>query len=125
MVLIPSSPTFGIAASIYGVRVLLMNLSNPLTQSLIMGLVSPDERGMASGITASLWRLPNSLSTTAGLALMGAGFLALPFYLATALYVVGIGIFWAVFKGTRLPEEVAASQPPIQSSSLKGPEVER
>ena len=59
MVLIPSSPTFGIAASIYGVRVLLMNLSNPLTQSLIMGLVSPDERGMASAITASLWRLPN------------------------------------------------------------------
>lgn len=125
MVLIPLSPTFAIAALIYGVRVLLMNLSNPLTQSLIMGLVSPDERGMASGIAASFWRLPNSLSTTAGLALMGAGFLALPFYIATVLYVVGIGIFWAVFKGTKLPEEVAASQPPIQSSSLNGPEVER
>ena len=125
MVLIPSSPTFAVAASLYGVRVLLMNLSNPLTQSLIMGLVSPDERGMASGITASLWRLPNSLSTTAGLTLMGAGFLALPFYMATVLYVVGIVIFWAVFRGTRLPEEIAASQPPIQSSSLKGPEVER
>lgn len=125
MVLIPLSPTFAIAALIYGVRVLLMNLSNPLTQSLIMGLVSPDERGMASGIAASFWRLPNSLSTTAGLALMGAGLLALPFYIATVLYVVGIGIFWAVFKGTKLPEEVAASQPPIQSSSLNGPEVER
>ncbi|MDG7008445.1 MAG: MFS transporter [Nitrososphaerota archaeon] len=126
MVLIPSSPTFGVAASIYVVRVLLMNLSNPLTQSLIMGLVSPDERGMASGITAALWRLPNSLSTTAGLALFAAGYLALPFYIATVLYVVGIAIFWFVFKDARLPEEAQGlPQAPTQSSSLKGPEVER
>jgi MFS family permease len=124
MVLIPSSPTFAVAASIYVVRVLLMNLSNPLTQSLIMGLVSPDERGMASGITAALWRLPNALSTTAGLTLFAAGYLALPFYIATVLYVVGIAIFWLVFKDARLPEE-RLRQPPTQSSSFEGPEVER
>jgi MFS family permease len=105
MVAIPSSPTFFIAASIYLVRVFLMNLSNPLTQSLIMGLVSPDERGMASGVTAALWRLPNSLSTSVGFALIGAGFLGLPFYIATALYVVGISMFWFMFKDARLPEE--------------------
>ncbi len=126
MVVIPSAPTFAVAASIYVVRVLLMNLSNPLTTSLIMGLVEPEERGMASGITAALWRLPNALSTTAGLALVGAGYLALPFYIATVLYVIGIGIFWFVFKDARLPEEIArTSQTPIQSSSLEGPEVER
>lgn len=126
MVLIPSSPTFSIAATLYVARVFLMNLSNPLTQSLIMGLVSPDERGMASGITASLWRLPNSLSTTVGYTLIGGGLLALPFYIATVLYVLGIGIFWFFFRNARLPEEVArGSQPPIQSSSLPGPETER
>ena len=126
MVLVPSSPTFAIAASIYFVRLFLMNLSNPLTQSMIMGLVSPDERGMASGITASLWRLPNALTTTAGMTLIGAGYLALPFYMATVLYVVGIGIFWFEFKDARLPEEVRRlPQSPTQSSSLKGPEVER
>ena len=103
-----------------------MILSNPLTQSMILGLVSPDERGMASGITASLWRLPNALTITAGLTLMGAGYLALPFYIATVLYVVGIAIFWFEFKDAKLPEETRElPQAPTQSSSLKGPEVER
>lgn len=126
MVLIPSSPTFPIAASLYVVRVFLMNLSNPLTQSLIMGLVSPDERGMASGITASLWRLPNSLSTTVGLTLIGLGYLALPFYVATALYAAGISIFWFLFRNAKLPEEMPRrGQALNQSSSLEGPEVER
>ncbi len=126
MAVVPLSPTFAIASTVYVVRVFLMNLSNPLTQSLIMGLVSPDERGMASGITASLWRLPNSLSTTAGYTLIAGGFLALPFYIATVLYVVGISLYWFLFKDAKLPEEMPkAGQAPIQSSSFAGPEVDR
>lgn len=126
MVAIPSSPNFPLAASLYIVRVFLMNLSNPLTQSLIMGLVAPDERGMASGITAVLWRLPNGLSTSVGYSLMVAGYLALPFYIATVLYVVGIAIFWFLFSGAKLPEEMpSGGQAPTQSSSLEGPELER
>ena len=105
MAVVPISPSFGIAASVYTVRVFLMNLSNPLSQSLIMGLVSPDERGMASGISASLWRLPNALSSTVGAIWIGMGLLALPFYVATVLYVSAIISFWFLFKGTRLPEE--------------------
>ncbi len=126
MALVPSSPTFAIAASLYLVRVFLMNLSNPLTQSLIMGLVSPDERGMASGITASTWRLPNSLSSYVGLVLIDGGFVSLPFYIATVLYVVGISLYWLMFKDVKLPEEaLTPAQAPIQSSSLEGPETER
>lgn len=105
MAVVPSSPTFGIAASVYTVRVFLMNLSNPLSQSLIMGLVSPDERGMASGVSASLWRLPNALSSIVGAIWIGAGLLALPFYVATVLYVTAIVSFWFLFKNSRLPEE--------------------
>jgi MFS family permease len=126
MVIIPSSPNFTTAAAIYIVRVFLMNLSNPLTQSLIMGLVSPEERGMASGITASLWRLPNALTTVVGAIMIERGLLALPFYAATALYVVGITMFWFLFKDAQLPEELPESgQPLAQSSSLEGPELER
>lgn len=121
MVLIPSSPTFAIAAGLYLVRVFLMNLSNPLTQSLIMGLVSPDERGKASGLAASFWRLPNSVSVVIGLTLIGGGALALPFYLATVLYVVGISLFWLLFRDARLPEEVKPGQRAVQSSSVDGP----
>ncbi|MDE1852332.1 MAG: MFS transporter [Thaumarchaeota archaeon] len=126
MVAVPSAPTFAIAATVYTIRVFLMNLSNPLTQSLIMGLVSPDERGIASGIAASLWRLPNALTTLAGGALISAGFLSLPFYIATVLYAIGISLLWFFFKDARLPEEMPkGGQPPIQPSSLEGPEVER
>ncbi len=105
MALVPTAPNFGTAASLYTVRVFLMNLSNPLSQSLIMGLVSPDERGMASGINAALWRLPNAASSTAGAYMIGIGFLALPFYIATVLYVSSITAFWFLFRRTRLPEE--------------------
>jgi MFS family permease len=121
MVAVPSAPSFEVAASVYIIRVFLMNLSNPLTQSLIMGLVSPDERGMAAGITAALWRLPNSLSSTVGYSLIIAGYLALPFYIATVLYVIGITMFWFLFKNAKLPEEVIRKRSDqIQASSLEG-----
>ena len=126
MVALPSAPNFEAAASIYIVRVFLMNLSNPLTQSLIMGLVSPDERGMAAGVSAAIWRLPNALSASVGYGMMSAGLLALPFYYATGLYVVGISAFWFMFRGAKLPEETPKpSQLAVQSSSFDGPEDER
>jgi predicted MFS family arabinose efflux permease len=122
-VTIPSSPTFALAGSLYTVRVFLMNLSNPLGQSLLMGLVSPDERGAASGITASLWKIPNTLSVFIGGFLITAGFLALPFYIATVLYVFAITAFWFMFRNAKLPEEaVAAPQGLSQSSRLESPE---
>jgi len=105
MALVPTSPNFATAATLYTVRVFLMNLSNPLSQSLIMGLVSPEERGMASGISAALWRLPNGASLTVGAYLIGMGMLALPFYIATVLYVTAITTFWLLFKDAKLVED--------------------
>lgn len=123
MVAVPSSPTFAVAGSIYTVRVFLMNLSNPLGQSLLMGLVPREDRAAASGITASLWRLPNSFSSVIGASLIGAGLLALPFYIATVLYVFSIGAFWLLFKDAELPEEAASPvQVLTQSSSRDGSE---
>ncbi len=99
----PLSPNYLVASTIYIVRAFLMNMSSPLQQSLIMGLVAEDERGAASGINAALWTLPNSMSTVIGAALMGAGMLAAPFYLATLLYSVSITIFWLIFGKMKLP----------------------
>jgi len=126
MVAVPLSPTFAVAGVIYTIRVFLMNLSNPLGQSLLMGLVPPEDRAAASGITASLWRLPNSLSATIGANLIGAGLLALPFYIATVFYVFSITSFWFMFKDARLPEEAGhISQALTQSSSLNESEETR
>ena len=113
MAFVPNAPTFETSASIYAVRVFLMNLSNPLAQSLLMGLVSPDERGMASGVTASLWRLPNALSATLGAYWIGIGLLSLPFYVATVLYISAITAFWFLFRRTTLPEEAKHVAEPV------------
>jgi MFS family permease len=106
MVLTPISPDFVSASSVWTVRSFLMNMANPLQQSMIMGLVAEDERGVASGISGALWRLPNALSTPIGAGLMAAGFLGEPFFLAGGLYVVSFALFWAFFHRTRMPEEM-------------------
>jgi len=105
MFFVPLSPTFLVAGAVYTIRSFLMNVANPMNTSLIMGLVSPDERGAAAGIGSAVWRLPNSVSTSLGTVMMDAGLLALPFYIATALYLASLAVYWGFFGKVRLPEE--------------------
>ncbi len=101
----PLSPDYVSASVVYASRAFLMNMSSPLQQSMIMGLVAEDERGVASGISAALWRLPNALSSFIGAWLIGAGFLATPFFMAGLFYIVSIALFWYYFRNTKMPEE--------------------
>ncbi len=105
MFLTPFSPSYALAGFVYSLRALLMNMSSPLSQSMIMGLVAEDERGAASGISGALWRLPNALSTALGAWLMGIGLLAEPFFIASAFYIVSIMLFWVYFRKVKMPEE--------------------
>jgi len=106
MLATPLSPSYVIASSVYTVRAFLMNMASPLSQSMIMGLVREDERGMASGVNTALWRLPNALSTYAGAFLMSLGLLSAPFFIASILYAISIGLFWHFFRKTKMPEEL-------------------
>lgn len=106
MFTIPLAPTFLAASGLYIVRTFLMNMASPLQQSMIMGLVAEDERGVASGISSALWRLPNSISTGIGAWLLQIGMLAIPFYAATILYIFSIGLFWRFFRSVKMPEEM-------------------
>jgi len=104
----PFTPNFPAASAVFIVRSCLMMMSNPAEQSLLMGLVSEDERATAAAITAALWRFPNSISTGLGAYIMGLGgflYLSLPFWICTGLYLASISYFWVAFKETRLPEE--------------------
>ena len=104
----PLPSNYAIACSVYTVRAFLMNMASPLSQSLIMGLVKEDERGLASGVNTALWRLPNALSTFIGAYLMSVQLLAAPFFLASVFYVVSIGLFWFFFRKIKMPEEKKA-----------------
>lgn len=101
----PLSPSYIVASVVYTSRAFLMNMSSPLAQSMIMGLVPEDERGAASGVSGALWRLPNALSSFVGAWLIGMGLLAAPFFLGALLYIISIGLFWYFFRKTKMPEE--------------------
>jgi MFS family permease len=101
----PISSSYALAGFVYSIRALLMNMANPLSQSMIMGLVPDEERGTASGISGALWRLPNALSTWIGAWLMGIGLLAEPFFMAGLFYLISIILFWFFFRKVKMPEE--------------------
>jgi predicted MFS family arabinose efflux permease len=94
----PFSPTAPIAAVVYVVRSMLMNMSSPLSDSLLMNLVAQDERATASALNAVVWRIPNAASTIVGASVLSSGDLSLPFYLCTLLYVSSITLFYALFR---------------------------
>lgn len=101
----PLSPNYAVASLVYTMRSFLMNMANPLQQSMIMGIVAKEERGVASGINTALWRLPNSLSIFIGAWLFSLGYLSLPFFLAGLFYIVSIALFWFFFRCFKMPEE--------------------
>ena len=96
----PFSPNPFVAAPVYVVRSMLMNMSSPLGDTFLMNLIAEDERATASAFNVVIWRLPNAASTVFGASLLSRGNLSLPFYLCTLLYVTSISIFYSLFRGT-------------------------
>lgn len=107
MIATPLSPQFSTASIVYTFRSFLMNMAGPLQSSMIMGLVSPDERGAAAGISSALWRLPNSFSVSIGTWLLNENLLSAPFHIAATLYAISIALFYSFFRRIRMPEEIS------------------
>jgi predicted MFS family arabinose efflux permease len=107
MVAIPLSNQFSTASINYTFRSFLMNMAGPLQSSMIMGLVPPDERGAAAGISSALWRLPNSFSVSIGTWLLNENMLSAPFYIAAVFYSISITLFYTFFHKIRMPEEIS------------------
>ena len=113
MMALAFAPGMGTASLFYIMRSALMNMATPLSDSFLMGLISKEERGLASAINSLVWRLPNSVTTIIGGSLLAAGFYVLPFALATACYVVSISLFYIAFRNHRpLQEDAPTSERP-------------
>lgn len=90
-----------LAAGLYVVRAAVMNAASPLSDSFLMRIVSPEERGFASSLNSVIWRLPNSVTTIIGGILLASGNYTLPFLLAGGFYLTSIGLFYSFFKDRR------------------------
>jgi len=96
--IMPFTPTAAVAAPLYVVRAMLMNMSSPLSDTFLMSMIAEDERATASSFNSVIWRLPNAASTVVGGSLLNSGELSFPFYLCTTLYVSSITLFYALFR---------------------------
>ena len=94
-------PDVRLAGGLYIIRAALMNMAGPLGDSYLMGIMSQDERGLASAINTVVWRIPNSITTVIGGLILATGRFDIPFYLATIFYVVSITLFYTQFKNIR------------------------
>ena len=109
-------PNAALAASLYIVRAALMNMASPLMDSYLMGIISSEDRGLASAINSIIWRLPNSVTTIAGGIILGMGLYSLPFLLAAGFYATAIFLFYVVFrKVSPMVEPVVESSREVQT----------
>jgi MFS family permease len=101
LVMIPLVPGAALASITYVIRSMFMNMSAPIADSYLMGIISKEDRGVASAINNIIWRLPNSITTIFGGMLLAAGFYDLPFYITTICYVTAITSFYLLFKNVK------------------------
>jgi MFS family permease len=84
--LFPLSPTFPLAASIWTMRSVAMNMANPLYNALVNELIPEGERARANSALQLLDSVPRSAGPYATGVLMNMGNLELPFYMTATLY---------------------------------------
>jgi MFS family permease len=111
-ILLPFSPTFAVAAAITVVRSFLAYMDNPLRNSFIMGVVKPQERGSAAGITTLSRQVPVAVSPTLSAYLMQSFSLNVPIFLGGFLQLINDCAFYYVFRNVKPPEEQAARVQP-------------
>ncbi len=101
MVSLAFAPDPALAGGLYIVRAALMMMSSPISDSYLMSIISPEDRGVASAINSIVWRLPNSASTIVGGFLLSQGQFVLPFLIAASFYITSILAFYVVFRDVK------------------------
>jgi uncharacterized membrane protein YeaQ/YmgE (transglycosylase-associated protein family) len=107
---LPLAPTFSVAAAMTIVRSFFAYMDNPLRSSFIMGVVRPEDRGSAAGITALSRHVPVAISPSLSAYLMQAVSLNVPIVLGGFLQLFHDCTFYYLFRDIRPPEE-QSSQP--------------
>lgn len=96
---IPLSATFVMAASLYVVRNVLMNMTSPLFSSMILQMVPRDERSRAQTIIQLMDSIPRAVGPTLGGYFLSLNDLYLPFLFTGSLYLTSTVLFFFMFRG--------------------------
>ena len=106
--LLPLAPTFTIAAALIIVRSYLAYMDTPLRSSFIMGVVRPEDRGSAAGLTSLSRHVPVAISPTLSAYLMQSFSLGVPIFIGGFLQLFHDCVFYFMFRDVKPPEEQAA-----------------
>ena len=105
---LPLAPSFSIAAAMTVVRSFLAYMDNPLRSSFIMGIVRPEDRGSAAGITTLSRHVPVAVSPTLSAYLMQSFSLNVPIFIGGFLQLFHDCVFYLLFCDVKPPEEEVA-----------------
>jgi MFS family permease len=107
LVTVAFAPTFPVAASLFLLREGLVEMDVPTRQSYVLAVVRPEERTLASGVTAltrmGAWAIAPSF---AGLLMVG-GSLAAPLWIGAGMKIAYDLLLWRAFRHRPAPEEAA------------------
>ena len=98
LVLIPLAPDYLSAGVVMVTRSTLANMSNPIMQSFMMGLIHPDERATASSMIQMFDAIPRAYAPAVGGYLLSVGLINTPFFVTAALYIVSTALFYIFFR---------------------------
>jgi MFS family permease len=104
---LPLAPSFSIAAAMTVARSFLAYMDNPLRSSFIMGIVRPEDRGSAAGITTLSRHVPVAVSPTLSAYLMQTFSLSVPIFIGGFLQLFHDCVFYLLFRDVKPPEEQA------------------
>jgi hypothetical protein len=112
-ILLPLAPTFSVAAAIMIARSFLAYMDSPLRNSFVMGIVRPEERGSAAGITTLSRQVPVAVSPTLSAYLMHSFSLNVPMFLGGLLQLINDFSFYYLFRDVKPPEEQTVKPRPV------------
>ncbi len=97
LVLMTLVDSYVLAASIFLVRTILMNVANPLIEAFTLTLIPRDKRGIASAFTSLSWTIPASGGRALGGKLLDID-VELPLRLTALIYFLSLSGMGALFR---------------------------
>ncbi|MDX2076722.1 MAG: MFS transporter [bacterium] len=105
LMLVPLMPNLPLAVLVLLARFSISQMDVPTRQSYVMAVVDPTERSAAAGVTGIARTIGATLSPVISGAMMRAGFLSLPFFVAGALKITYDLALYRSFRRLKTPEE--------------------